>query len=100
MSNIPIYDLGDTILVETTVKDIFPHNDTEEIKDPDTIKIECIDPDGNEHLSESDMIQKETGKYYEKIHTEETDTAGTYKIIIRATKKEIKEKDVRRVVFE
>lgn len=100
MSNIPIYDLGDTALVETTVKEIFPHSETEEIKNPDTITIECIDPNGDEHLTESDMIKKETGKYYEEINTEETDTPGKYKIIIRATKGENKEKDVRQVVFE
>jgi len=86
-------DLGDSIIIETTIKKNEPFEDTSTNTDPDTITISIEDSDGNSIISDTSMTKNATGEYYYNWDTSDSLSEGHYKIIIEITLNESKEID-------
>ena len=78
-------DLGDSILIETTIKKRTPFSDTPTKFDPSTVVLTIKDTGDTEIISEEAMENNDTGEYYYKWDTDDFDiTTGDYEIIIKA----------------
>jgi len=77
-------DPGDSIRIETTIKQTTPFSDIEDKIDPDTIEITIKDPSDTKTVDSVSMTKNATGEYYYIWDTTTSSTEGDYEVIIEA----------------
>jgi len=87
------FQVGDTIIIETTTKTSPPFDDTLTKEDMDSISITIEDKDGNDEVAAVSMTNNSSGEYYYSWNTSSV-TAGDYKIIISASDSGSSEEDI------
>lgn len=75
-----ILDRGTTVRIQAEIR-----NAANVLTNPDTITVQILDPSAADYQSTTAMTNSSTGVYLFDKQTDESDTAGIYEIIIRAT---------------
>jgi len=73
-------DRGTAIRIEAQTR-----NSANVLIDPATITCQIIGPTGSSYFSQTAMTNSSTGVYLLDVQTSESDAAGLYEVIIRAT---------------
>jgi len=79
------FDVGNTIRIESTIKETQPFEDDDQAQlfDPSTVEITITDYDGTDVVSSVSMTQDSTGQYFHNWNTTGL-TSGDYEIVIHA----------------